>query len=90
MSATSEELAAQSEELQASISFFRTNSTSGARTTAAPPVKRSVTTAARKAPAKAASPRAVASQQARAAGFALDMAHGSADADDAAFKEYGT
>jgi len=90
MSATSEELAAQAEELQASISFFRTNSTSGARPAAAPPVKRSVTTAARKAPAKAASPRAVASQQARAAGFALDMAHGSADADDAAFKEYGT
>ncbi len=90
MSATSEELAAQAEELQASIAFFRTDSAGAARRAAPPSVKRPVPSAARKAPPKTASTRAVASQQARAAGFALDMAHGSADADDAAFKEYGT
>jgi len=87
MSATSEELAAQAEELQASIAYFRTDASGQARRPAAPaaPVRRPA--AAPKAAAKAA-PRAVAAQQARAKGFALDLAQGGPDADDADFREY--
>ena len=87
MSATSEELAAQAEELQASISYFRTETAdrSAPRRTAPRPVaaKRSAAPAARK-PAR----NAVASQQARVAGFALDLTNGGPDADDADFKQY--
>jgi len=90
MSATSEELAAQAEELQASISYFRTDAHGGHRA----PVRKAVTAkrpastgAARKAPAKPAA-RPVAAQQARVAGFALDLTNGGPDADDADFKQY--
>jgi len=88
MSATSEELAAQAEELQTSIAFFRTDeaSSSSRRPAARAPVKRSPAPVARKA---APTPRSnVAAQQARASGFALDLANGGPDADDADFKEY--
>ncbi|RRN62915.1 methyl-accepting chemotaxis protein [Caulobacter sp. 602-1] len=90
MSATSEELAAQAEELQASISYFRTDAHGGQRAPVrkAAPVKRPAqTSAVRKAPAKPAT-RPVAAQQARVAGFALDLTNGGPDADDADFKQY--
>ncbi len=96
MTATSEQLAAQAEELQASVAYFRTD----ARET--PVRKPMVARGATRAPApsspaalkptatrKAAAPRhAVAAQQARAKGFALDLAQGGPDADDANFKGY--
>ncbi|ADG08949.1 HAMP domain-containing protein [Caulobacter segnis] len=87
MSATSEELAAQAEEMQASIAYFRTDSVGQTRRPARPPVK---APAVPRALAKAKSPaRApVAAQQARAAGFALDLTTGGPDADDGEFKEY--
>jgi methyl-accepting chemotaxis protein len=87
MSATSEELAAQAEEMQASIAYFRTDSAGQTRRPVRPPVKAPV---ASKSPAKAKSPaRApVAAQQARAAGFALDLTTGGPDEDDGEFKEY--
>ncbi|PIB91211.1 methyl-accepting chemotaxis protein [Caulobacter sp. FWC2] len=87
MSATSEELAAQAEELQASISYFRTETAdrSGQRRPVPRPVaaKRSAAPAARK-PTR----NAVAGQQARVAGFALDLTNGGPDDADADFKEY--
>ncbi|MBB3564659.1 methyl-accepting chemotaxis protein [Rhizobium sp. BK512] len=98
MSATSEELAAQAEELQASIAFFKVD-TAGA--TRAGVRKTATKTSAKvvKAPA-AATPRkpapathshnhgnTVASQQARAKGFALDMSMGGPDAGDDDFRE---
>lgn len=89
MSATSEELAAQAEELQTSIAFFRTDSAGGR----APAKKVSTFKPAAKAvPARAAAPKpanrpAVHAQQARAKGFALDMATGGADAEDMDFRE---
>jgi methyl-accepting chemotaxis protein len=92
MSATSEELAAQSEELQASISFFRTEASSGGRSTTrtVTPAKRPAPQPARKTAAAKPATRSVAAQQARAAGFALDLTKGGPDEDDAVFKEYGT
>jgi methyl-accepting chemotaxis protein len=90
MSATSEELAAQAEELQASIAYFRTDSHGGQRAPVrkAAPAKRPASTGSiRKAPAKSTG-RPVAAQQARAAGFALDLTSGGPDADDADFKQY--
>ncbi|MBB3446022.1 methyl-accepting chemotaxis protein [Rhizobium sp. BK379] len=98
MSATSEELAAQAEELQASIAFFKVDTAgatrAGVRKTAAKTSAKVV-----KAPA-AATPRkpapaththnhgnTVASQQARAKGFALDMSMGGPDAGDDDFRE---
>jgi methyl-accepting chemotaxis protein len=101
MSSTSEELAAQAEELQASIAYFRTDSTAGGPAArraepAAPAKKRAATPrpeAARKLAAKVQVQPAVrapvAAQQARAKGFALDLAQGGPDADDADFKAYG-
>ncbi len=94
MSATSEELAAQAEELQASISYFKI-AAQGAAQRAAPVV--TMTPRAKPAPAAAAAPRAaaprrgravVAAQQARAQGFALDLAQGGADSADADFTDY--
>jgi methyl-accepting chemotaxis protein len=83
MSATSEELAAQAEELQTSISYFRTESAGAARRpTPRPPVKRAAPVA------KGAARAPVAAQQARAAGFALDLTQGGPDADDADFRQY--
>ena len=93
MSATSEELAAQAEELQASIAYFRTDAAGGhAQRRSAPvtalkpraPVARPTAKPVAKAPAR----RAVAVQQARAHGFALDLSQGGADPADADFTEY--
>ncbi len=82
MSATSEELASQAEELQASIAFFRTAGGSSA------PIQRQV----RRAPAAPARsvraktrPGSITDQQARAQGFALDLAMGGADGEDVDF-----
>lgn len=90
MSATSEELAAQAEELQTSIAFFRTDA-AGVRSAPRPAASASTSTfkpAAKARPvAKAAARPAVHQQQARAKGFALDMAMGGADAEDMDFRE---
>lgn len=92
MSATSEELAAQAEELQTSIAFFRIDA-AGARSAPRPTISASTSTfkpakPAARPVAKAASARpAVHQQQARANGFALDMAMGGADAEDMDFRE---
>ncbi|MDP1616244.1 methyl-accepting chemotaxis protein [Phenylobacterium sp.] len=89
MSATSEELAAQAEELQTSIAFFRTNAT-GERPqarAAAKPAKVSFAPAKSKAKAPPARKPDVLQQQARAKGFALDMAVGGQDAEDLDFRE---
>ncbi|CAN7395018.1 methyl-accepting chemotaxis protein [Phenylobacterium sp. LjRoot225] len=91
MSATSEELAAQAEELQASVAFFRIGDAASTTRPARKPAA-----AARpqgKAPARVVKARStatapVAAQQARARGFALDLAQGGPDADDADFREY--
>ncbi|MBU1376888.1 MAG: MCP four helix bundle domain-containing protein [Alphaproteobacteria bacterium] len=89
MASTSEELAAQAEELQASIAFFRIE---GAGRT------RAAVVAPRAAPARAVAPaprpaarpaaRTVQAQQAAAKGFAIDLAQGGPDDQDAAFREY--
>ncbi len=85
MSATSEELAAQAEELQTSIAYFRTDSQARKPSAARrPPARRPVVQAAK--PSAARSP--VKAQQARVQGFALDLAQGGPDADDAEFREY--
>ncbi|MBO9559371.1 MAG: methyl-accepting chemotaxis protein [Caulobacter sp.] len=93
MSATSEELAAQAEELQTSIAYFRlSNGGSASRKPTAPvvrlPARPAAKPAAAKAPARKSAPRAVAVQQARAQGFALDLSQGGPDADDREFTEY--
>ena len=84
MSATSEELAAQAEELQTSIAYFRTGAA------ARPAPQRAATAKRSMAAARSAAPKrpSVAVQQARVSGFALDLANGGPDADDADFKEY--
>ncbi|EDX80473.1 MULTISPECIES: methyl-accepting chemotaxis protein [Brevundimonas] len=95
MSATSEELAAQAEELQTSIAFFRTDTTggrSGGRAPARAPARVSsfkapAKPAARPTPKAAPSKPAVHAQQARAKGFALDLATGGADDEDMDFRE---
>jgi methyl-accepting chemotaxis protein len=89
MSATSEELAAQAEELQASIAYFRTDDQGGSARRPAPAAKRAPPRTAA-APRKTAAParNPVAAQQAKAQGFALDLAHGGPDAHDANFREY--
>jgi len=88
MSATSEELAAQAEELQTSIAYFRTDSGSQARRSppARSPARRPA--AAGKPATKVQTRNPVAAQQARAAGFALDLTSGGPDAEDADFREY--
>jgi len=91
MASTSEELAAQSEELQTSIAYFRVDG-GGQIAKSAP---RPMPSAPAHRPAahqthKAQSPRqggSVASQQARARGFALDLNHGGPDSSDADFRE---
>jgi methyl-accepting chemotaxis protein len=91
MSATSEELAAQAEELQASINFFRVDQPIRKSTPAQVPAQ--AFAAHRKAAGKPAAPPArrpdqtVATQQARAKGFALDMSVGGPDPDDVHFRE---
>ena len=94
MSATSEELAAQAEELRASIAYFRTEAQAASGHRAAPAVSHSQpkakSAATRPAGRKSvgAPVKAVAAQQARARGFALDLAQGGPDADDANFRDY--
>jgi methyl-accepting chemotaxis protein len=94
MSATSVELASQSEELQSSISYFRTDTKSGTAGTVKKqqPAKRRFGAASQSAPRTslkaAVQKNSVADQQARAKGFAIDLAHGGPDAEDEGFKEY--
>ena len=90
MSATSEELAAQAEELQTSIAYFRTDAAGGQTRRKPASVTALKPRAAARPAAKAAAParRAVASQQARVHGFALDLAQGGADPADADFTTY--
>ena len=87
MSATSVELASQSEELQASISYFRTEAKTTGHTMRKPaPKKRErLERTQLKGSPKAAS---VAEQQERVKGFALDLTRGGPDSDDEQFKEY--
>jgi methyl-accepting chemotaxis protein len=85
ISTTSEELAAQAEELQASIAYFRIDDhghhaparvaqrSASARKPATPVVK------------PKARPNSITDQKARVNGFALDLANGGPDADDASF-----
>ncbi|NLS05531.1 HAMP domain-containing protein [Rhizobium sp. P32RR-XVIII] len=90
MSATSEELATQAEELQASIAFFKieTSGNRGSRTPAAKMTVRSPAIAAPRKPAgKAPAANSVSAQQARVKGFALDLSMGGPDDGDADFKE---
>jgi len=94
MSATSEELAAQAEELQASISYFQIDNGGGsARRPAqrqAPAAQRPAPAPKAKAPARKTAARGpVAAQQARVKGFALDLAQGGPDEEDADFRAYG-
>jgi methyl-accepting chemotaxis protein len=90
MSATSEELAAQAEELQASISYFKISAQgAGQRTAPVMSIARTKTSSTGRAPpAKPRGRAVVAAQQARAQGFALDLAQGGADAADADFTDY--
>ncbi|NEJ70420.1 HAMP domain-containing protein [Rhizobium phaseoli] len=90
MSATSEELATQAEELQASIAFFKVDA-AGTRPSRAPAARMTVRSpapaAGRKPAAKKPAANAVAAQQARVKGFALDLSMGGPDDGDAEFKE---
>ncbi len=90
ISSTSDELSGQAEELQTSIAFFRIDdgNTATARRPAvrkpAAPVKPKAKVKAPSAVAKARN-GSIADQQARARGFALDLAQGGPDGDDASF-----
>jgi methyl-accepting chemotaxis protein len=89
MSATSEELASQAEELQTSIAFFKVDM-AGNRDSRKPAARisvRSPAAAASRKPASKPVANSVSAQQARAKGFALDMAMGGPDDGDADFKE---
>jgi methyl-accepting chemotaxis protein len=88
MSATSEELAAQAEELQASIAYFRIDGGAARAHKAPPAASRRPAGAPRPATKTKAAAAPVAAQQARARGFALDLAQGGPDEDDADFREY--
>ena len=87
ISTTSEQLASQAEELQASIAFFRVDDAPvQVRGVAKAPVRKPAIVAVRKpAPAKKAKPGSIADQKARVNGFALDLMSGGPDADDAHF-----
>ncbi|GAA0580250.1 methyl-accepting chemotaxis protein [Rhizomicrobium electricum] len=96
MSATSEELASQAEELQASIAYFRTDNTGqgqaksvqvSAKHTSVAHMNVKPAAKLAKAPGKLnRGASAVAEQQARAKGFALDLSNSRTDEDG--FKEY--
>ncbi|MBK1662926.1 methyl-accepting chemotaxis protein [Rhodospirillum rubrum] len=98
MSATSEELAAQSEQLQASISYFRVDEGSGgirampsrrlARPAGTALVKKPVARGGRVALGNPAAGRNSAKRNGADTGFALDLAQGSSDAQDAEFEKY--
>jgi len=81
ITSTAEELAGQAEELQQSIAFFRVENAGRERK----PVATRKPAARTKAPAPRAKSNSVADQQARARGFALDLAQGGPDGDDDAF-----
>ena len=86
MSATSEELASQAEELQASIAYFKVPANQAHARSA--PVVRLKTKPKASAAAPARRRNAVAVQQARAHGFALDLSQGGPDTDDDDFTGY--
>jgi methyl-accepting chemotaxis protein len=88
ISTTSEELAAQAEELQTSIAYFRIEDRTIGRAVAPSATQRRPAPASRSKPVVKpgrTKPNSVAHQQARAQGFALDLANGGPDADDADF-----
>jgi len=87
ISSTSEELASQAEELQESIAYFRVEG-HGAQTRSTglrAPLPRSKAKPKAVAATSASRPGSVADQQARVRGFALDLAIGGPDGEDAAF-----
>jgi methyl-accepting chemotaxis protein len=89
MSATSEELAAQAEQLQSNIAFFRIGQTGAAMPAPVPaPVRAEVKPRPAKPRPAAAAPRAsvAAGKKAASGGFALDMTAGGGDARDAEFE----
>ncbi|WP_425567290.1 methyl-accepting chemotaxis protein [Sphingomonas rosea] len=95
ISTTSELLASQAEQLQGSIAYFRLGNDRGAGASAAStkPRREAAPKARPVRPAKAAAKvkrtvrgPSVADQQARITGFALDLAHGGPDAQDADFE----
>jgi methyl-accepting chemotaxis protein len=87
MSATSEELAAQAEELQASIAFFKVDTTGNSLSQSAQQVRaRAPAPQAAKAPMRRPN-QSVTAQQARAKGFALDLAMGASDDEDSHFRQ---
>jgi methyl-accepting chemotaxis protein len=90
MSSTSEELAAQAEELQTSIAFFKVETSAARRHQTAEKAQAPARPAAKpvaKAPAPAKpADRSVLAQQSRARGFALDLSVGGPDAEDDDFR----
>jgi methyl-accepting chemotaxis protein len=85
MSSTSEELAAQAEELQASIAFFRVSRSAAPVQRVAKPVAKQMSRPSQ--PTWKPGDNSVVTQQARVKGFALDMAMGGPDEDDADFRQ---
>ncbi|GAA4217741.1 methyl-accepting chemotaxis protein [Sphingomonas endophytica] len=81
ISSTSQELAGQADELQESIAFFRVDDQ---RKPARPAARSAVPAPARK-PKPVVRGNSVADQQARARGFALDLASGGPDGEDVDF-----
>ena len=95
MSATSEELASQAEELQTSIAFFKVDTAGSARTVAQKTQPKGSSKAKAVAVVRKSAPPAqgqgrgqtVSAQQQRLKGFALDMSMGGPDAGDDDFRE---
>ena len=86
MSATSEELAAQAEELQASIAFFRVDSTGGSNQQVH--AKKLNATAAKMAAAeRGRRPAPEVATRSKSKGYTLDMSMGGPDDDDDAFRQ---
>jgi len=92
MSATAEELAAQSEQLQANIAYFRLGDAPASKPRSAAPTRARAAQprqAAKPEPARRLSaPVMRKAQAAPAGGFALALADGGADAEDADFERY--
>jgi len=96
MSATSEELAAQSEQLQASIAYFRVEAASGGSAPQRRPIARPAAKLATKLASTTSKPIKLASAKparngranGHANGFALNLANGAGDAHDAEFEKY--
>lgn len=88
MSATSEELTAQAEELQTSLAFFQTaNANHGRANLSQPDAAQLRKAAPAKSTRKLALEQTVPAQQARAKGFALNMAMGGPDSEDKYFHQ---